>query len=84
MDLDSFDCGADSCHTYDFKGLPEVEFTCYLRLDHPLPLQGSHKKFKSEKNCLEMKLVDEENAIFSEAATIEKLDMVGNSRCIEK
>ena len=27
LDLDSFDLGADSCHTYDLKGLPEVEFT---------------------------------------------------------
>ena len=72
LDLDSFDLSADSCHTYDLKGLPEVEFTCYLRLDHPLPLQGSPKEFKSEKTVVEMKLVDGESAIFSESAQLKK------------
>jgi len=70
LDLGSVDLSDDSYHTYDLKGLPGVEFICYLRLDHPLPLQGSPKDFKSKKTVLEMKLVEGDSEIFSESAKL--------------
>jgi len=70
LNLDSFDLSDASYRTYDLKGLPEVEFICYLKLDHPLPLQGSPKEFKSDKTVVEMKLVDRESVIFSESAQL--------------
>ena len=70
LDLGSVDLSDDSYHTYNLKGLPEVKFICYLRLDHPLPLQGSPKDFKSEKTIVEMKLVEGDSEIFSESAQL--------------
>ena len=70
LDLGSVDLSDDSSHIYDLKGLPDVKFICYLRLDHPLPLQGSPKEFKRDKTVVEMNLVDGESAIFSESAQL--------------
>ena len=70
LNLDSFDLSDDSYHTYHLKGLPEVKFICYLRLDHPLPLLGSPKDFKSGKTIVEMKLVEGDSEIFSEIAQL--------------
>ena len=54
LDLGSVDLSDDSYHTYHLKGLPEVKFICYLRLDHSLPLPGSPKDFKSEKTIIKV------------------------------
>ena len=84
LDLGSVDLSDDSYHTYHLKGLPEVKFICYLRLDHPLPLQGSPKEFKSEKTVVEMKLVDGENAIFSESAQLKNWIWSGTVGALKK
>ena len=49
LDLGSVDLSDDSYHTYHLKGLPEVKFICYLRLDHPLPLLGSPKEGRGKE-----------------------------------
>jgi len=71
LDLGSVDLNDDSYRAYDLKGLPEVEFVCYLRLDHPLDIGGgSTGEFKSGETVIEMKLIDRESTIFSESAPL--------------
>ena len=56
-----------SVRKYELKGLPEVEFVCYLRLDHPLPLSGKPNDFKAGDLVVEMSLEDQDGTeVFSE------------------
>ena len=40
LDLGSVDLSEARVSKFELKGLPEVEFVCYLRVDHPLPTLG--------------------------------------------
>ena len=45
LDLGDVDLTEASVSKFELKGLPEVEFVCYLRVDHPLPTLGKPKNF---------------------------------------
>jgi hypothetical protein len=45
LDLGVVDLKKDATQVHQLKGLPEVEFVCYLRVDHPLPTLGKPKNF---------------------------------------
>lgn len=67
LDLGEVDLKKDATQVYQLKGLPEVEFVCYLRVDHPLPTMGRPKNFEAEDLVVEMTLVDENGTqVFSE------------------
>ena len=40
LDLGEVDLKEDGTQVHRLKGLPEVEFVCYLRVDHPLPTES--------------------------------------------
>ena len=71
LDLGEVDLKGDAAQVYQLKGLPEVEFVCYLRIDHPLPTIGSPKNFEAENLVVEMTLEDENGTkVFSEKAPL--------------
>ena len=81
LDLGDVDLKKDATQVHQLKGLPEVEFVCYLRVDHPLPTLGRPKNFvtrhelsnlsKAGDLVLEMTLEDENGTkAFSEKAPL--------------
>jgi len=81
LDLGAVDLTEASVSKFELKGLPEVEFVCYLRVDHPLPTLGKPKNFvtrhelsnlsKAGDLVLEMTLEDENGTkAFSEKAPL--------------
>mgnify|MGYP001349063821 CR=1 FL=1 len=81
LDLGAFDLKKDATQVHRLKGLPEVEFVCYLRVDHPLPTLGKPKNFvtrhelsnlsKAGDLVLEITLEDENGTkAFSEKAPL--------------
>lgn len=65
---------------HELKGLPEVGFVCYLRVDHPLPpLGGAEGEFKAADLVVEMTLSDENNnGVFSESASLSRWTWSGS------
>ena len=81
LDLGAVNLTEASVSKFELKGLPEVEFVCYLRVDHPLPTLGKPKNFvtrhelsnlsKAGDLVLEMTLEDENGTkAFSEKAPL--------------
>ena len=71
LDLGEVDLKKDAMQVHQLKGLPEVEFVCYLRVDHPLPTLGKPKNFGSGDLVVEMTLEDENRTeVFSEKAPL--------------
>ena len=67
LDLGAVDLKKDATQVHQLKGLPEVEFVCYLRVDHPLPTIGKPKNFGAGDLVVEMTLEDENRTeVFSE------------------
>ena len=59
LDLGAVDLKKENLRKFELKGLPEVEFVCYLRVDHPLPVLGRPKDFKAGDLVVEMALEDQ-------------------------
>ena len=71
LDLGDVDLTEASVSKFELKGLPEVEFVCYLRVDHPLPTLGKPKNFEAGDLVVEMTLEDENGTeVFSEKAPL--------------
>jgi hypothetical protein len=71
LDLGAVDLKEDGTQVHQLKGLPEVEFVCYLRVDHPLPTLGKPKNFGAGDLVVEMTLEDENRTeVFSEKAPL--------------
>ena len=71
LDLGEVDLKEDGTQVNRLKGLPEVEFVCYLRVDHPLPALGKPKNFGAADSVVEMTLEDENGTkVFSEKAPL--------------
>jgi hypothetical protein len=71
LDLGAVDLTEASVSKFELKGLPEVEFVCYLRVDHPLPTLGQPKDFEAGDLVVEMFLEDEKGTkVFSEKAPL--------------
>ena len=71
LDLGEVDLKKDATQVHRLKGLPEVEFVCYLRVDHPLPTLGKPKDLEAENLVIEMSLEDENGTeVFSEKAPL--------------
>ena len=71
LDLGSVDLSEASVSKLQLKGLPEVGFVCYLRVDHPLPTLGKPKDFEAGDLVVEMSLEDENGTqVFSEKAPL--------------
>jgi hypothetical protein len=74
LDLGAVDLTEASVSKFELKGLPEVEFVCYLRVDHPLPTGlGQPKDFEAGNLVVGMSLEDENGTeVFSEKAPLKK------------
>ena len=71
LDLGAVDLSEARVSKFELKGLPEVEFVCYLRVDHPLPTLGKPKDFEAGELMFEMTLEDENGTkAFSEKAPL--------------
>jgi hypothetical protein len=71
LDLGEVDLKEDGTQVNRLKGLPGVEFVCYLRVDHPLPAIGKPKNFGAADSVVEMTLEDENGTkVFSEKAPL--------------
>ena len=71
LDLGVVDLTEASVSKFELKGLPEVEFVCYLRVDHPLPTLGKPKNFGAGDQVVEMTLEDKNRTeVFSEKAPL--------------
>ena len=71
LDLGAVDLKEAAAQVHQLKGLPEVEFVCYLRVDHPLPTLGRPKNFEAGDLVVEMTLEDENGTkAFSEKAPL--------------
>ena len=71
LDLGDVDLTESSVSKFELKGLPEVEFVCYLRVDHPLPTLGKPKDFEAGNLVVGMSLEDENGTqVFSEKAPL--------------
>ena len=67
LDLGAVNLTEASVSKFELKGLPKVEFVCYLRIDHPLPTIGKPKDFEAGDLVVEMSLEDEKGTkVFSE------------------
>ena len=79
LDLGEVDLKEDATQVHQLKGLPEVEFVCYLRVDHPLPTLGKPKNFGAGDLVLEMTLEDENRTeAFSEKAPLKNWTWSGS------
>ena len=79
LDLGEVDLQKDATQVHQLKGLPEVEFVCYLRVDHPLPTLGKPKNFEAEDLVVEMTLEDENRTeVFSEKAPLKNWTWSGS------
>ena len=74
LDLGAVDLTEASVSRFELNGLPEVEFVCYLRVDHPLPTGlGQPKDFEAGNLVVGMSLEDENGTeVFSEKAPLKK------------
>ena len=73
LDLGDVDLTEASVSKFELKGLPEVEFVCYLRVHHPLPTLGKPKDFEAGDLVVGMSLEDENGTqVFSEKAPLKK------------
>ena len=80
LDLGDIDLNESSVSKFELKGLPEVEFVCYLRVDHPLPTLGKPKDFEAGNLVVGMSLEDENGTqVFSEKAPLKKMGLVRRS-----
>jgi len=71
LDLGSVDLTESSVNKFELKGLPEVKFVCFLRLDHPLPTSGKPKDFHGSDLLVELSLEDENGTqVFLEKAKL--------------
>ena len=71
LDLGAVNLTEESVSKFELKGLPKVEFVCYLRIDHPLPTIGKPKDFEAGDLVVEMSLEDEKGTkVFSEKAPL--------------
>ena len=71
LDLGAVNLTEASVSKFELKGLPEVEFVCYLRVDHPLPTLGKPKNFEAGDSVVEMTLEDENGTkVFLEKAPL--------------
>ena len=61
--LGAVDLKKENLREFELKGLPEVEFVCYLRVDHPLPAFGKPTDFKAGDLVVEMALEDEDGKV---------------------
>jgi hypothetical protein len=67
LDLGAVNLTEASVSKFELKGLPKVEFVCYLRIDHPLPTIGKPKDFEAGDLVVEISLEDEKGTkVFSE------------------
>jgi len=80
LDLGQVDLKEALNQVHELKGLPEVEFVCYLRVDHPLAVTGGPKgEFKAGELVVEMTLSDEEgNEVFAESAPLSRWTWSGS------
>ena len=73
LDLGVVDLTEASVSKFELKGLPKVEFVCYLRVDHPLPTLGKPKDFQAGDLVVGISLEDENGTeVFSEKAPLKK------------
>ena len=71
LDLGAVDLKKENLRKFELKGLPEVKFVCYLRVDHPLPTLGKPKNFGAADSVVEMSLEDENGTkVFLEKAPL--------------
>jgi hypothetical protein len=79
LDLGAVNLTEASVSKFELKGLPKVEFVCYLRVDHPLPTLGKPKNFGSGDLVVEMTLEDENGTkAFSEKAPLKNWGWSGS------
>lgn len=80
LDLGQVDLKEAFTELHELKGLPQVEFVCYLRVDHPLAVTGRAKgEFKAGGLVVEMTLSDEDdNEVFSESAPLSRWTWSGS------
>lgn len=79
LDLGAVDLRETSASKFELKGLPEVEFVCYLRVDHPLPILAKPKDFEAGDLVVEMSLEDENSTqLFSEKAPLKSWTWSGS------
>ena len=73
LDLGDVDLTEASVSKFELKGLPKVEFVCYLRVQHPLTTLGKPKDFQAGDLVVGMSLEDENGTeVFSEKAPLKK------------
>jgi hypothetical protein len=79
LDLGEVDLKKNATQVHQLKGLPEVEFVCYLRVDHSLPTFGRPKNFEAEDLVVEMTLEGENRTeVFSEKAPLKNWTWSGS------
>ena len=79
LDLGSVDLSEARVSKFELKGLPEVEFVCYLRVDHPLPTLGKPKNFEAGDLVVELSLEDKNGTqVFSEKAPLKSWTWSGS------
>ena len=79
LDLGSVDLTEASVSKFELKGLPKVEFVCYLRVQHPLPTLGKPKDFQAGDLVVGMSLEDENGTeVFSEKAPLKSWTWSGS------
>ena len=80
LDLGQVDLKEAFTELHELKGLPQVEFVCYLRVDHPLAVTGRAKgEFKAGDLVVEMTLSDEDdNEVFTEKAPLNRWTWSGS------
>ena len=79
LDLGAVDLTEASVSKFELKGLPEVEFVCYLRVHHPLPTLGKPKDFEAGNLVVGMSLEDENGTqVFSEKAPLKSWTWSGS------
>ena len=79
LDLGAVDLTQASVSKFELKGLPEVEFVCVLRVDHPLPTLGQPKDFEAGNLVVGMSLEDENGTqLFAEKAPLKSWTWSGS------
>ena len=79
LDLGAVNLTEASVSKFELKGLPKVEFVCYLRIDHPLPTIGKPKDFEAGDLVVEMSLQDEKGTkVFSDKAPLKSWTWSGS------
>ena len=79
LELGAIDLTKASVGKFELKGLPEVEFVCYLRLDHPLPTLGKPKDFAAGDLVVGLSLEDENGTqVFLEKAPLKRWTWSGS------